>query len=72
LALRRRAAKEKELEVEELKLDHYNKVHNVRSTAGGKGINVSKAIKSCQRDTVTLGFVGGNRGRINKVIKSFS
>ncbi|GAB4113605.1 MAG: 1-phosphofructokinase family hexose kinase [Candidatus Caldatribacteriota bacterium] len=52
------------LEVEELKLDHYNKINNISSTAGGKGINVSKAIKSCQRDTVTLGFVGGNRGRI--------
>lgn len=52
------------LEVEELKLDHYNKVHNVKSTAGGKGINVSKAIRGCERDTIALGFVGGARGRI--------
>jgi len=52
------------LEIEELKLDHYNKVHNIQSTAGGKGINVSKAIRGCQRDTIALGFVGGARGRM--------
>jgi len=50
------------LEVNGLKLNHYNKVYNTQTTAGGKGINVSKAVRACGRETIALGFVGGNRG----------
>lgn len=52
------------LEVNNLKLDHYNKVHNAQITSGGKGINVSKAVRGCGRETIALGFLGGGRGRI--------
>lgn len=51
------------LEVNNLKLDHYNKVHNIQVTSGGKGINVSKAVRGCGRETIALGFLGGDRGR---------
>ena len=52
------------LEVNNLKLDQYNKVHNAQVTSGGKGINVSKAVRGCGRETIALGFLGGGRGRI--------
>jgi len=51
------------LEVSNLKLNRYNKVHNAQVTSGGKGINVSKAVRGCGRDTIALGFLGGGRGR---------
>jgi len=52
------------LEVNSLKLDHYNKVHNTHVTSGGKGINVSKAVRGCGRETIAIGFLGGDRGRV--------
>ncbi len=52
------------LEVDSLKLDHYNKVLNAHLTSGGKGINVSKAVRGCGRETIAIGFLGGGRGRI--------
>ena len=51
------------LEVNNLKLDQYNKVYNAQVTSGGKGINVSKAVRGCGRETIALGFLGGGRGR---------
>ncbi|HER23784.1 MAG TPA: 1-phosphofructokinase family hexose kinase [Candidatus Atribacteria bacterium] len=52
------------LEVNDLKINHYNKVLNAHTTSGGKGINVSKAIRGCGRETIAIGFLGGGRGRV--------
>ena len=52
------------LEVSNLKINHYNKVLSAHTTSGGKGINVSKAIRGCGRETIAIGFLGGGRGRM--------
>jgi len=52
------------LEVDNLKKDHYNKVLNAHTTSGGKGINVSKAVRGCGKETIAMGFLGGGRGRM--------
>jgi len=52
------------LEVSNLKINHYNKVLNARTTSGGKGINVSKAVRGYDRETIAIGFLGGGRGRM--------
>ena len=51
------------LKVNNLKINQYNKVLDARITSGGKGINVSKAIRGCGRETIAIGFLGGGRGR---------
>lgn len=52
------------LEISNLKINHYNKVLNAHTTSGGKGINVSKAVRGCGRETIAIGFLGGGRGRM--------
>ncbi len=52
------------LEVGSLKINRYNKVLNAHTTSGGKGINVSKAVRGCGRETIAIGFLGGGRGRM--------
>lgn len=52
------------LEVSNLKINYYNKVLNAHTTSGGKGINVSKAVRGCGRETIAIGFLGGGRGRM--------
>ncbi len=52
------------LEVNNVKIDHYNKVLNAHTTSGGKGINVSKAVRGCGKETIAMGFLGGGRGRM--------
>jgi 1-phosphofructokinase family hexose kinase len=52
------------LEVSNLKINQYNKVLNAHTTSGGKGINVSKAVRGCGRETIAIGFLGGGRGRM--------
>jgi 1-phosphofructokinase family hexose kinase len=52
------------LEVSNLKINHYNKVLNAHTTSGGKGINVSKAVRGCGKETIAIGFLGGGRGRM--------
>jgi len=52
------------LEVDDLHLNEYNHVNEARLFAGGKGINVSKAVRACGRETIAIGFLGGGRGRI--------
>lgn len=52
------------LEVNNLKVNYYNKVLNTHTTSGGKGINVSKAVRGCGGETIAIGFLGGGRGRI--------
>jgi len=52
------------LEVGNLKKNYYNKVLNAHTTSGGKGINVSKAVRGYGRETIAIGFLGGGRGRM--------
>jgi len=52
------------LEVGNLKINYYNKVLKAHTTSGGKGINVSKAVRGCGRETIAIGFLGGGRGRM--------
>ena len=52
------------LEVNNLIINHYNKVLDAHTTSGGKGINVSKAVRGCGRETIAIGFLGGGRGRM--------
>lgn len=52
------------LEVSNLKINHYNKVLVAHTTSGGKGINVSKAVRGCGKETIAIGFLGGGRGRM--------
>lgn len=52
------------LEISNLKINQYNKVLNAHTTSGGKGINVSKAVRGCGRETIAIGFLGGGRGRM--------
>lgn len=52
------------LEISNLKINHYNKVLNAHTTSGGKGINVSKAVRGCGKETIAIGFLGGGRGRM--------
>ena len=52
------------LKVGNLKINYYNKVLNAHTTSGGKGINVSKAVRGCGRETIAIGFLGGGRGRM--------
>ncbi len=50
------------LEMKEFKLDKYNTVKKVTRIPGGKGINVSKAVRAYGLDTMALGFLGGHAG----------
>ncbi len=43
-----------------------NRLMNVIMDAGGKGINVSKAVKALGEDTVATGFIGGSGGVLIK------
>jgi 1-phosphofructokinase len=40
-----------------------NRINNIEYDAGGKGINVSKAIASLGGKSVAIGFMGGNNGK---------
>ena len=50
------------LEMKQFKLDKYNTVKKVTRIPGGKGINVSKAVRAYGLDTMALGFLGGHAG----------
>ncbi len=50
------------LEVEHLTLDEVNRVDTESRYAGGKGIDVSRALKRLGWESVALGFIGGYGG----------
>lgn len=52
------------LEVEDLDVDDANRVHAEALYAGGKGIDVSRAIRHLGGNSMALGFIGGHNGRI--------
>lgn len=55
---------DKTVELTHLEQGSLNRLTNVIIDAGGKGINVSKAIKELGGETIATGFVGGSGGMI--------
>jgi len=51
------------LDVEELRVDDANRVKRECLYAGGKGIDVSRAIRHLGGDSMALGFIGGHTGQ---------
>lgn len=56
-------ALDKTAELERLKPRQLNRLRNVRTDAGGKGVNVSRMLRILGADSVCTGFVGGDSGR---------
>jgi len=52
------------LEVDEFREDDANRVRAERLYAGGKGIDVSRAIRHLGGESMALGFIGGHNGRV--------
>jgi len=52
------------LDVEELRVDDANRVKRECLYAGGKGIDVSRAIRHLGGDSMALGFIGGHTGQV--------
>lgn len=59
---------DKTVDLEHLEHGGLNRVKNVIVDAGGKGINVSKAIKELGGETIATGFVGGSGGVLIKKV----
>ncbi len=53
---------DKTIEVLNLKLEQLNKVEAMSSDVGGKGINVSRVLRSLGSESLAMGFAGGNAG----------
>ena len=56
-------ALDKTVEIPRFRVDEINRVRSLRVDPGGKGINVSKAIKSLGGESVAVGILAGNTGR---------
>lgn len=52
------------LDVDEIRVNDANRVKAESLYAGGKGIDVSRAISHLGGDTIALGFIGGHNGQI--------
>ena len=52
------------VEVGDLKVDDANRVSTECLYAGGKGIDVSRAIRHLGGDSMALGFIGGHNGQV--------
>ncbi|AKL94835.1 1-phosphofructokinase FruK [Clostridium aceticum] len=64
-------AVDKTIEIHGFKPGAVNRIAGTRIEAGGKGINVSKVLKSLGADTLSTGFVGGENGKwINQCLKN--
>jgi 1-phosphofructokinase len=57
---------DKTVEISKFSVGSVNRVTSIRTDAGGKGINVSKVIKSLGGESAALGFLAGNNGRFIK------
>ena len=53
---------DKTVQVQELKIGALNRIAKVHEDAGGKGINVSKTIRSLGGESHAMGFLGGMAG----------
>ena len=51
-----------------LKVGESNRWTSLRSYAGGKGIDVSRAIHEMHWQTVAYGFIGGSEGRMLEIL----
>jgi len=56
------------MNVSGLQIGQSNRWTSLRSYAGGKGIDVSRAIHEMGVQTVAYGFIGGNEGRIVEIM----
>ena len=54
--------------VDGLKIDETNRWKSVHLYAGGKGIDVSRAVHEMGGDTVAYGFIGGDTGRTVEIL----
>ncbi len=55
---------DKMVSLERFQYSGMNRVSNVEKDAGGKGVNVSKAIKELGGKSIATGFIGGNNGNL--------
>ncbi len=51
-----------------LRVGESNRWTSLRSDAGGKGIDVSRAIHEMHEQTVAYGFIGGDEGRVLEIL----
>ena len=56
-------ALDKTVVIPDFSVDHVNRIQTVRLDPGGKGINVSKALKALGMESVATGILGGGTGR---------
>ncbi len=56
-------ALDKTIVVKDMTLGGLNRVEEALKSAGGKGINVSKALKALETETMALGIIAGDTGR---------
>ena len=54
---------DRHIEVIGFKISATNRARSIRIDAGGKGIDVSRAIKIAGGDAMAFGFIGGDEGR---------
>jgi 1-phosphofructokinase len=59
-------AVDKTIEINDFKIDTVNRVMSVRQDAGGKGINVSKIIKTLGGESKAFGILAGKNGQYIK------
>lgn len=59
---------DRRITVDGLKLGDSNRWASIRSYAGGKGIDVSRAIHEMDGQTVAYGFIGGAEGRMLEIL----
>ncbi|NCB30880.1 MAG: 1-phosphofructokinase family hexose kinase, partial [Clostridia bacterium] len=57
-------ALDKTVTIAGFKLDAVNRVSHARLDAGGKGVNVSKALQAWGRESTAMGFAGGSGGEM--------
>jgi 6-phosphofructokinase 2 len=56
------------INVNGLKVGESNRWSSLRSYAGGKGIDVSRAVHAMDGQTVAYGFIGGSEGRMLEIL----
>lgn len=67
------AAVDKTIEIENFTPGQVNRIIKTEMEAGGKGINVSKAVNSLGGETLCTGFLGGQTGKwINSRLRNLS
>ncbi|MCM8712024.1 1-phosphofructokinase [Clostridium sp. SYSU_GA19001] len=59
-------AVDKTVEIKDFKIGSVNRISSVRLDAGGKGINVSKVIKSLGGESIAFGILSGRNGEFIK------